>query len=151
MYRNESGYADPTFEAVMSKMMAEYRAEQRAVYRRQTEIKQRRKVYVVSPYAGDVSKNVEAARKYCRFVASKKCIPLASHLLYPQFLNDDDPAERLLGTMFGMALLAMCDEVWVFGKEHSTGMQAEIVEARRLGKPIRFVTEKAEVQNESQR
>lgn len=151
MYRNESGYADPTFEAVMSKMMAEYRAEQRAIYRRQTEIKQRPKVYVVSPYSGDVSNNVEAARKYCRFVAMKKHIPLASHLIYPQFLKDDNPAERELGTMFGMALLAMCDEVWVFGKERTTGMKAEINEARRLHKTIRFVTEKSEVRNESQR
>ena len=151
MANNRSDHADPTFDAVMSKMMAEYRAEQRAIYRRQTEIKQRPKVYVVSPYAGDVSKNVEAARKYCRFVVSKKCIPLASHLLYPQFLNDDDPVERELGTMFGMALLAMCDEVWVFGKEHSPGMKAEINEARHLKKIIRNVMEKTEVQNESQR
>ena len=143
--------ADPTAEAAIANVMREYRAEQRAKYRRQAEIKQRPKVYVVSKYAGEVSNNVEKAREYCRFVAKAKRIPVASHLIYPQFLNDDDPAEREIGTMFGMALLAICDEVWVFGKEHSTGMQAEIIEARRLGKPIRFVTEKAEVQNESQR
>lgn len=150
MANNRPDHADPTFDAVMAKMMAEYRAEQRAIYRRQAEIKSRPKVYVVSPYAGDVETNIKNAQKYCRFVTVKKCIPLASHLLYPQFLNDDNPTERELGTMFGMALLKMCDEVWVFGKERSPGMKAEINEARRLKKTIRFVTEKTEVQNESQ-
>jgi len=147
MYRGP----DPTADAAIGNIMREYKSEQRAMYRRRSEIKQRPKVYVVSRYAGDVSNNVEAARKYCRLVTKAKRIPVASHLLYPQFLNDDNPAERELGTMFGMALLALCDEVWVFGKKHSTGMQAEIVEARRLGKPIRFLTEKTEEQNESQR
>ena len=151
MYRNGEGYNDPTAGAAIGSVMKEYKQERRKQWQRETEIKERPKVYVVSRYAGDVSKNVEAARKYCRMVTDAKRIPLASHLLYPQFLNDDDPVERQLGTMFGMALLAMCDEVWVFGKEHSTGMQAEIVEARRLGKPIRFMVDKAEVQNESQR
>ena len=43
--------------------------------------------------------------------------------------------------MFGLALLALCDEVWVFGKEHSEGMTAEIVEAKRLNKPMRYYSE----------
>ena len=64
-------------------------------------------------------------------------MPIASHLLYPQMLNDSDPQERELGMDFGLALLACCDEVWVFGKP-SPGMEREITEAKRLNKPIQY-------------
>lgn len=67
-------------------------------------------------------------------------MPIASHLLYPQILNDNNPAERELGLSFGLALLQMCDEVWVFGKV-SKGMTSEIEEAKRLKKQIRYFEE----------
>lgn len=144
MYRNKSGCNNPTEGAVMSKMMAEYKTEQRKIHARQDEIKSRPKVYVASRYAGDIEENVQAAKKYCRYVVSQRRIPVASHLIYPGFMDDDDKTERELGTMFGLALLAICDEVWVFGKKHSPGMQNEIIEARRLKKPVRFFTEQME-------
>ena len=55
-------------------------------------------------------------------------------------LDDENPKERLLGTMFGLALLACCDEVWVFmrNNEISDGMRREIEEAKRLGKRIHY-------------
>ena len=99
---------------------------------------------MVSRYAGEVSRNVENARKYCRFVAQQKRIPIASHLIYPQFMNDSDPAERELGTMFGLALLAQCDEVWCFGTTKSAGMTQELHEASRLKKRVRFFTAELE-------
>ncbi len=144
MYRNSQGYSDPTVGAAMSRMMREYREEQKAERRRRDAVRHRRRVYVVSRYAGDIKTNVRNARKYCRFAASKKMIPFASHLLYPQFINDADPKERELGLLFGLTWLSLCDEVWCFGKEHSPGMQAEIHEAKRLKKPIRFFSEEME-------
>lgn len=128
----------------MGKVMREYRQNQREQWRRKTEITSRPKVYVVSRYAGEVSRNVENARKYCRFVAQQKRIPIASHLIYPQFMNDNDPAERELGTMFGLALLAQCDEVWCFGTTKSAGMTQELHEASRLKKRVRFFTAELE-------
>ena len=128
----------------MGKVMREYRQNQREQWRRKTEITSRPKVYVVSRYAGEVSRNVENARKYCRFVAQQKRIPIASHLIYPQFMNDNDPAERELGTMFGLALLAQCDEVWCFGTTKSAGMMQELHEASRLKKRVRFFTAELE-------
>ena len=125
----------------MSQIMKEYKQTQRDTWRRQNEIKSRPKVYVVSKYAGDIETNVSKTVEYCRFAIEKKRIPVASHLIYPAMLNDAVTAERELGTMFGLALLALCDEVWVFGKEHSQGMTAEIVEAKRLNKPVRFYDE----------
>ena len=63
-------------------------------------------VYICSPYAGDIAGNVEAARRYSRFAVDKGYIPIAPHLLYPQFLDDADPDERELGIFFGNAIMS---------------------------------------------
>ena len=136
MYRNSEGYADPTAGAAMRQMMKEYRQQQKQHYAD----KNRRKVYVASRYAGNVEANVKAATRYCRLVIDRGYMPIASHLLYPQILHDDDPAERELGMLFGLALLRDCDEVWVFG-EVSPGVAREIEEAKQLHKRIRFMEE----------
>ena len=44
-------------------------------------------VYVASPFSGDVERNVMNARRYCRFAAESGAVPLAPHLLLPQFLQ----------------------------------------------------------------
>ena len=136
MYRNKEGYVDPTAGSALSHMMKEYQQKQKKRYADKT----RRKVYVASRYAGDVAANTAAAIGYCRRVIQDGYMPIASHLLYPQILNDNNPAERELGLSFGLALLQMCDEVWVFGKV-SKGMTSEIEEAKRLKKQIRYFEE----------
>lgn len=139
MYKNSEGYLDPTAGKAVGQVMKEYQKNQKELWKRQYEMKNRRKVYVVSKYAGEVDKNVADAIRYCRYVIENGKMPIASHLLYPAMLKDDVPRERELGTMFGLALLTVCDEVWVFGKEHSKGMLEEIKEARKLHKPIRYL------------
>ena len=136
MYKNSEGYADPTAGSAMSQIMKEYRQKQKKRYAD----KNRRKIYVASRYAGDVDANVAAAITYCRCVIDDGYMPVASHLLYPQILNDNDPNERDLGLLFGLALLRMCDEVWVFGAI-SPGVAQEIEEAKRLKKQIRYFEE----------
>lgn len=138
MYRNSEGYADPTAGVALGQIMKEYRQECKKTWKRENELRSRSKVYVVSRYAGDIDKNVLAAIQYCRFVIDKGKMPIAAHLLYPQILDDSIPSEREIGTMFGIALLEMCDEVWCFGKEISSGMDREIKEAKRLGKHIKY-------------
>ena len=133
MYKNSEGYADPTAGSAMSRIMKEYRRQQKKRYAD----KNRKKIYVASKYAGDVDTNVAAAVTYCRKVIDAGYMPIASHLLYPQVLNDNDPAERDLGLMFGLALLRMCDEMWVFGTI-SPGVVQEIKEAKWLNKQIRY-------------
>lgn len=135
MYKNSEGYSDPTAGIAMGRMMREYRQEQKEKWRRQHDLKNRSKIYVASKYAGDTQENVANAIRYCRFVIEKKCMPIASHLTYPQMLNDNNPCEREMGLMFGLALLAICDEVWCFG-DISPDMELEINEAKRLGKKI---------------
>lgn len=136
MYKNNEGYADPTAGSAMSQIMKEYRQKQKKRYAD----KNRRKIYVASRYAGDVDANVAAAVTYCRRVIDEGHMPVASHLLYPRILNDKNPKERELGLLFGLALLRMCDEVWVFG-EVSQGVAQEIEEAKRLKKQIRYFEE----------
>lgn len=139
LYKNSEGYADMTAGEALSNMMREYKARQRQRYAD----KNRRRVYVASAYAGDVAKNTAAAVDYCRFVIGEGFMPVASHLLYPQILNDGDPVERDLGLLFGLALLRLCDEVWVFG-EKTPGVLQEIEEAKKLKKPIRYYSGKQE-------
>ena len=139
-YRNSEGYSDPTAGAALGIIMREYRAKRRDEWRRRYELRSRPKAYVVSRYAGDVDRNVESAIRCCQFAIRKGMMPVASHLLYSRMLRDDDPVQREMGTAFGMALLALCDEVWVFSDHGglSPGMAAEEREAKRLGKPIRY-------------
>lgn len=135
-YRNSEGYADPTAGLAMSRVMKEYRQKQK----KQFADKNRRKIYVASRYAGDVEKNTVFAVNCCRRVIDEGCMPIASHLLYPQILDDNNPDEREMGLMFGLALLAVCDEVWVFG-EVSVGVAREVAEAKRLKKRVRYFEE----------
>lgn len=79
MHKNSEGYADLTAGAAMSRMMKEYRQQQRKRYAD----KNRRKIYVASKYAGDVDANVKNAVSYCRRVIEGGHMPIAAHLLYP--------------------------------------------------------------------
>ena len=135
MFKNIEGYPAPTAGTAMSRVLKEYKQRQR----RRFAAKNRRKIYVVSKYAGDVVTNKENAVRCCRYVIDRGNMPVASHLLYPQILNDSSPHEREMGLMFGLALLALCDEVWIFTEngEISSGMKREIEEATQLGIPVR--------------
>ena len=134
-YRNSEGYADPTAGEALSRILANERESLRAF---------RPIVYICSPYSGDVEANVAAARRYSRFAVDKGYIPIAPHLLYPQFLNDDDEQERELGLFFGNALMSKCAEVWVFGSRISAGMEAEIKRAKWKDYRLRYFTEECQ-------
>lgn len=130
LFRNFEGYLDPTAGLALSQITRE---EQGRVYRPL--------VYVCSRFAGDVSRNVRAARKYCKFVVRKNALPLAPHLLYPQFLDDKNPEERKLGMTFSKILMDKCNEVWIFSDDgFSSGMRAEYEHAVRKGCMIRYFT-----------
>lgn len=95
-------------------------------------------VYICSPYAsGDVQENVEKAKEYCKLALKEGFVPVAPHLLYPQFLCDEDEAEREQGLSCGLALLDVCAEVWVFG-QISKGMLREIEYAENKNIPVLF-------------
>lgn len=101
-------------------------------------------VYICSPYSGDVEGNIKSARRYSRFAVEMGYIPFTPHLLYPQFLDDDNPTERSLGLFFGNVLMSKCAEVWVFGGYISPGMSAEIDRAKKKKYKIRYFTDSCE-------
>ena len=92
-------------------------------------------IYVCSPYRGDVTENVAAAKRLCRKAALQGDLVLCPHLFYPQFLQDEVEAEREIGLKSGLKLLEMADEVWVLDGRISTGMAMEIAKAGELGIP----------------
>ena len=99
-------------------------------------------VYVARAYSGDVTTNTEKAKQYCRFAMEQGQIPLAPHLMFPQFMNDDDPAERELAIFMDVILLGKCDELWVFGDTITAGMSVEIEVAKKRKQTIRYFNSK---------
>jgi len=132
---NAEGYLDLTaYEA----LLATEREAKKAAFRPL--------VFICSPLAGDVEHNLERARRYCRFAVTKGAIPLAPHLLFPQFMDDGDKTQRNLAILMGLVLLSKCHELWRFGDRISLGMAIELEKAKRLGIPVRhFNGECAEV------
>jgi len=98
-------------------------------------------VYICSRYSGDTDGNLERARKYCRYATDRGVVPLAPHLMFPQFIKED--SERWLAMVMDLELLHRCDEVWVFGIENgvSDGMAEEIRNAGCDGQEIRYFTD----------
>ncbi|MBO5573486.1 MAG: hypothetical protein J5947_04510, partial [Clostridium sp.] len=123
-YYNSEGYYDPTAGAVFASCNKKERSDRRKAQRKanararqkteKAEKANRPIVYICSPYAGDTVRNILAAQKYCRFAVDKGYIPFAAHLFFPQFLDDDNSAERSLGLSFGNVFMDRCREVWIF-------------------------------------
>lgn len=134
---NSEGYYDPTpYEALTNIVREEKTKQKKEAYRPL--------IFVSSPFAENMESNTIKARAYCRFAVEKQTIPVAPHLLYPQFMNEHNPKHRELGLLFGRVLLSKCKEVWVFGDRISSGMQLEIDKARKRRIPIRYFTEQCE-------
>lgn len=128
---NSEGYYDPTAYEALSHIEREAK---KTAYKPL--------VFICSPYAGNIERNTERAREYSRFAVSKNCIPIAPHLLFPQFMEEDDPAQRSLGIFFGLVLQSKCKEVWVFGQTISKGMSVEIAKAKERKLPVRYFTDR---------
>ena len=121
-YKNPEGYADSV--------------PYQAIFNIEKEQKRYRPiVYICSPFSGDVAGNTIRARQYSRFAVDKGAIPIAPHLLLPQFMEEE--TERELAMFMDIAILSKCKELWVFG-EPTAGMQNEIAYAERKNMTIRY-------------
>ena len=100
-----------------------------------------KKVYICSPCRGDYEHNIDNALRYCREAVMLGILPIAPHVYFTRFLDDTIAEERVIGIKLANELLAMCNEVWVYG-EPSEGMKAEIALATVLHIPV---VDKAEV------
>lgn len=124
-YTNAEGYADPVpYQAInnMDKKQKRYRPI----------------VYICSAFSGDVEGSVKKARAYSRFAVDQGAIPIAPHLLLPQYM--DEKSERELAMFMDIAILSRCKEIWVFGI-HTAGMQEEINYAVRKNMTIKYFSE----------
>ena len=83
------------------------------------------------------NRNLRYARKCLRDSLSRGEAPYASHLLYPQVLDDNDEVERSVGMDAGQAweeqseLYAVCVDLGV-----TDGMTRSIERANQLGIPV---------------
>lgn len=134
---SSEGYFDPTPYLAIQNI--EYEAKRKAAKDAKRK-SYRPLVFICSPYSGNTKNNVRNARRYSRYALEKGCIPFAPHLLFPQFLNDSLEEERKLGIAFGLVFQSKCDEVWVFGNNHSSGMKKEILKAKERNIPIRYIS-----------
>ena len=129
-YYNHEHYPDPTaYTAVKSIEAEQHRNRYRPI------------VFICSPFAGNTEGNINAARRYSRFAVESGYIPVAPHLIYPQFLDDAVEDERQLGMFFGKVLMTKCAEVWVCGTYVSPGMQEEIEYANKKQIKVRYFTD----------
>ena len=88
----------------------------------------------------ELNTNIKLARDACTLAVYRGFLPVAPHLYFPQFLNDDVAAERNLGLDMGKALLRQCTQLWIISPRISGGMSAEIKEAQKCGIPVLVFT-----------
>jgi len=129
--RNPEGYPDPTAETAISNICSGQDDSSAFGFMPV--------VYICSPYRGDIEGNTKKAQRYSRYAVEQGYIPIAPHLLLPQFVSEE--TERDLALFMGMVLLSKCKELWVCGNTISEGMAAEIEKAEKRSMKIRYFRE----------
>lgn len=100
------------------------------------------KVFICSPMKGDVEQNLKLAKFAARVLINSGYIPIAPHLYFPQFLDDNDQYERIKGIKMGVELMKECDRMWIIGTTITNGMEYEINEAKKAKVPAILYDEK---------
>ena len=129
--RNPEGYPDPTAETAIKHIC--YGEDNSSAFRFMPV------VYICSPYRGDIEGNTRKAQRYSRYAVEQGYIPIAPHLLLPQFVSEEN--ERELALFMGVVLLTKCKELWVCGDTISEGMAEEIKKAEKRNMEIRYLKE----------
>ena len=109
------------------------------------------RVYICSPLGGNVSVNIENAKRYARYALECGMAPFIPHF-YVLILDDRNDKERNLGMNAGLSMLWVCDAVWVFGDAITASMTTEIRFEAKLNIEVRYISEndlrKSEVKND---
>lgn len=109
------------------------------------------RVYICSPLGGNLSANIENAKRYARYALECGMAPFTPHF-YALILDDSNKDERNLCFQAGLSMLWVCDEVWVFGDEITEDVKSEIRFAEKLNINVRYISEndltKSEVKND---
>ena len=86
-----------------------------------------KKVFICSPYRGNIAENTHNAEQYCKMAIKAGYLPVAPHLYFTRFFNEGAEDERNAGIEMGIELLKICDEMCIYGKP-TEGMCREIAE-----------------------
>lgn len=91
--------------------------------------------YVAHPVGGDVAGNLARAKRWLRWLIRnhRDVAFVLSWLPYCEVLDDSDPAQRARGMEDGEAVMRRCDVIVLVGGRLSTGMEAELLLAQRIG------------------
>ncbi len=98
-------------------------------------------VYIASALSGDIEGNTIKTRGYSLFAIMQGAVPINPILNLTGVL--DEKSDREMAMSIDLALLQRSDEIWIFGIP-TEGMMAEIDEAERCGKRLRWFTEELE-------
>lgn len=96
------------------------------------------KIFICSPYQGNIEENKKKAAYYAKIVARAGNVPVAPHIYFPTFLDEKNPNERMTGIEMRLELMDTCDMVYVFGFEITEGMRFELEHAKEMKKPVRL-------------
>lgn len=100
-------------------------------------------VIIESPFKGSTpaeeAENIAYARKAMRDSLYRGEAPFASHLLYPQMLDDADEDERRMGIEAGLRIGKLADRTVVYtDRGISPGMKQGIKRAEDEGRPVEY-------------
>lgn len=97
------------------------------------------RVILESPLAGEVDRNIVYARRALKDSLDRGEFPFASHLLYPQVLDDTIVTDRAKGIAGQLAWIETAQAVVVYQDYGvSPGMKAGLKQAKKLGKFIAY-------------
>ena len=104
-----------------------------------------KRVIVESPYRGhgerEVKANVDYARECLEESLKRGEAPIASHLLYPQVLNDNNTGARRMGMDAGWAWIEVAELLAVYtDRGISQGMKGAIGKAGKHGVEVEYRT-----------
>lgn len=100
-------------------------------------------VIIESPFKGrtpaEEAENIEYARKAMRDSLYRGEAPFASHLLYPQMLDDANEHERRMGIEAGLLIGQLASRTVVYiDRGISSGMEYGIKRAEDEGRPVEY-------------
>jgi hypothetical protein len=100
---------------------------------------QMRLVVIESPFAGDRVRNHAYLGDAVLDCLSRGESPYASHLVFPPFLDDNDPKQRALGIAAGLAWGTKADATVVYQDLGiSGGMKLGIEAAQKAGRSVEY-------------
>lgn len=108
-----------------------------------------KRVLIESPYGSPdpdvVARNVRYALACLKDALDRGEAPFASHLLYPQVYDDNDPELRRRGITAGLEIGKLMDLTAVYvDLGFSAGMNLGIAAAKEAGRPIEYRTLKVQ-------